>query len=74
MFRRPKPTAAFFRKRNGAPHDGRVPGVVTAGDVGRTDQRDHLFVQAERVVSETFTHVRIEVDGIQGHAGILHKV
>jgi hypothetical protein len=47
----------------GGLHHQRVAGVVAAGDVGGGDERHEGSIGAERVTSEGFTHITVEIDG-----------
>ena len=53
-------------QRDGFAHHGRVAGVVAAGDVGGADVRNDLGIEPERIGTETFPDVGIQVDSVQG--------
>ncbi len=46
----------------GGGHDVRIAGMHAAGDIGRTDDRQHRLVVAHAIGAEAFAHVGIEVD------------
>ena len=48
---------------HGPVHHHRVPGVIAAGDVGRSDQRHQRLVRAEGICPETLSHVAVQVYG-----------
>ncbi|WP_329605592.1 hypothetical protein [Rhizobium alarense] len=56
--------AMFPRQPHRAIHDDRIAGVITAGDVGRRDQRHQRRVVGNRVRAETLAEIRIPIPSL----------
>ena len=59
-----------------AAHHRRITGVKTAGDIGRADQRDDFFIQADAIVAKALTDIGIEINYFLGlrHVTSLKKM
>ena len=53
----------LFAQCKGLSHDSRVTCMITAGDVGRTEEGNHLFIKAECIDTEALSHIGIDIYG-----------
>ena len=59
--------AIVAREPYRSPHDLRVAGVISAGDVARGDALHERRVVPERPAPERLAQVTVEIDGGHGH-------
>ena len=54
--------AALYRQTHRLFHDGRIPCMESAGNVGGSHQRQYLVIHADFVGAEAFSQIRVQIN------------